>query len=269
MRVSVIVCTYNNVPALELALASLLEQRRMPDEIVVADDGSRMDTAAAVRRRAASSPVPILHAWQPDDGFRAAAARNNGIRTSSGDYLIFLDGDCFVHRQFIADHLRAARPGCFLAGTRVNLKPARQRHVLRTGDRRISVLSWGTSKKLNALRWPWLGRLHRHRPGFASANCSAWRDDIYRINGFNEEFQGHGGEDTDFALRLQNAGCERIRLVHAGIAYHLAHPEHPRGDPRAIHHLLEQALHGAIACDHGLSAHPRPVPLAVPLRRAA
>lgn len=267
MRTSVIVATYNNVPALQLALDSLLEQRVAPDEIVVADDGSRIDTAATVARYARTAPIPVHHAWQADDGFRAAASRNNAIRASHGDYLVFLDGDCFVHNHFIADHLDAAQPGRFIAGTRVNVRPTRQRHIFRTGDRRLSVLSWGTSKKLNALRCRWLGRLSRHRAGFASANFSAWRRDIVHINGFNEDFRGHGGEDTDLALRLTNAGLKRYRLVNAGIAYHLTHPEHPRGDAVAIRRLLEPARHGATWCDNGLE---RPVATpAAPVRRAA
>ena len=80
MRTSVIVATYNNVPALQLALDSLLEQRVAPHEIIVADDGSRIETAATVSRYARSAPLPVLHAWQADDGFRAAASRNNAIR---------------------------------------------------------------------------------------------------------------------------------------------------------------------------------------------
>lgn len=267
MRVSVIVATYNNVPALQLAFDSLLEQTRPPDEIVVADDGSRLETSSAIARRARTSPVPILHAWQEDDGFRLAASRNNAIRMSGCDYLVFLDGDCFVHRGFVEDHLRSARPGRFVAGTRVNVRPSRQRYILRTGDRRLSVLSWGTSKKLNAIHCPRLGWFSRSRPGFAGANFSAWREDLVRINGFNEDFRGHGGEDLDLSLRLENAGLRRHRLVHSGIAYHLTHPEHPRGDAGEVARLLEPARRGATWCERGLDRSGRM--RVSPLRRAA
>lgn len=267
MRTSVIVATYNNVPALQLTLDSLLEQSVPPDEIVIADDGSRLDTAAAVDRYARSASIPILHAWQDDDGFRLAASRNNAIRASRGDYLIFLDGDCFVHRHFIADHLDTARPGQFIAGTRVNVHAARQRYIHRTGDRRLSVFSWGTSKKFNAIRCRWLGRLSCNRRGFAGANFSAWRNDIVRINGFNEDFRGHGGEDSDLAMRLTHSGLKCYRLVNAGIAYHLTHPEHPRGDAATRIRLLKPSRRGVTWCENGLE---RPASIrAVPLRRAA
>ncbi len=44
--------------------------------MLVADDGSRQETAVAVAEAAADFPVPLVHLWQSDDGFRAAAARN-------------------------------------------------------------------------------------------------------------------------------------------------------------------------------------------------
>lgn len=58
MKISLIVSTYNRPDALELSLMSALRQTRLPDEIIVGDDGSGPETAAVVERVAALAPVP-------------------------------------------------------------------------------------------------------------------------------------------------------------------------------------------------------------------
>ncbi len=256
--VAVIVTTFNAPGPLMLSLRSLLSQSRLPDEIVVADDGSSVETARLVRSMAVVSKIPIRHAWQEDRGFRVAASRNNGILTSLSDYLIFLDGDCFVGRRFVEDHLRLARRGGFIAGTRVNVGPARQRFIDRTGDLRISFFSWGTSKKFHAIRIPWFDRLARPCANLTTANCAVWREDVLRVNGFNEAFEGHGGEDAEFATRLRNAGVQGLKMRHGGMAYHLAHPENPRGDPERITRLIAEAVRtNMVRCPRGLAERQR------------
>ena len=223
MKVSVIVATYNWKEALRTSIESLFDQSRMLDEIIVADDGSRDDTRLTIDELRKNAPVPLIHVWQPDCGFRLAMSRNKGILHSTGDYLIFLDGDCFVNRRFVEDHLSLARANQFIAGTRVNITKVRQEYIQKTGDRQISFFSSGIRKRFNAIRSPWLAKLYYHGTGFAGANFSLWREDLYKINGFDEWYVGYGGEDTDLALRLENAGVKKRRMVHLGMAYHYAH----------------------------------------------
>jgi len=249
---SLIIATYNSLEFLRVVLETALEQTRLPDEIIIADDGSREDTAALVRKFAAGSPVPLLHAWQPDEGFRLARSRNNAIAASTGEYLIFIDGDCFLNRFFVEDHLSLVEENFYIVGTRVNIGPRRRDHVLRTGHRRISFWSWGTHKKFHAIRSRFLSNF-RKKGGMAGANFSAWRKDIVRINGFNEIFEGHGGEDWELASRLERSGMRRKKMVHLGIAYHFAHPENPRGDGDRISRIYADSVdEQGIRCKHGL-----------------
>jgi predicted glycosyltransferase involved in capsule biosynthesis len=60
------------------------------------------------------------------------------------------------------------------------------------------------------------------------ANMSFWRDDLVKVNGYNEDFTGWGKEDNDLSLRLSNAGIKLHFLKFAGIIYHLYHKESPR-----------------------------------------
>src|SRR3546814_4195564 len=93
-----------------MVLGSLAQQRRGRQcadyEVIVADDGSGAETAALIARLQAAYPVPLLHAWQPDTGFRLAQSRNNAVLQATGDYVIFMDGDCLVTTDFILTHSR-------------------------------------------------------------------------------------------------------------------------------------------------------------------
>src|SRR5215469_5448267 len=143
-KTSLIIATFNQPAFLRLAILSALEQTRLPDEIVIADDGSREETAELVREMKKESSVPIIHTWLPDDGFRVMLARNNAVAVSTGEYLMFLDGDCYLNKYFIEDHLSYAEKGYFVCGRRVNIKAKRKEYILRTGNRKITFFSWGT-----------------------------------------------------------------------------------------------------------------------------
>ena len=101
MKISVIVATYNWPSALRLSLQSLMRQTAHNFEIVVADDGSRNETRELIESLAKSSPVPIIHSWQEDIGFRLARSRNQAVLKSHGDYLIFVDGAALFRKTLL------------------------------------------------------------------------------------------------------------------------------------------------------------------------
>jgi glycosyltransferase involved in cell wall biosynthesis len=88
---SVIIPAYNYAQYLPRALDSILQQRRDDCEIVVVDDGSTDDTAGVVRAYESRVNRRIRYAFQQNRGL--AAARNHGVRLSTGRYLLFLDAD--------------------------------------------------------------------------------------------------------------------------------------------------------------------------------
>ena len=118
MTVSLIISTYNWPRALYLCLDSVMQQTVMPSEILIADDGSGMSTRDVVKHFENISPVPVRHIWHEDNGFRLAAIRNKAIAASKGKYIIQIDGDLILQRNFIQDHMLFAREGCFVTGSR-------------------------------------------------------------------------------------------------------------------------------------------------------
>ena len=103
---SLIVTTYNWPEALEICLNSILSQTVIPKEIIIADDGSKQETADLVQKIKESNPnIEIIHSWQKDDGFRLSMSRNKAIRKAKGKYVIIIDGDLILERHFIQDHI--------------------------------------------------------------------------------------------------------------------------------------------------------------------
>ena len=68
-----------------------------------------------------TSNITITHLWQKDDGCRKTLIVNKGIEQSEGDYLIFIDGDCLVQPDFIAQHRRLSEKNYLITGSRALL----------------------------------------------------------------------------------------------------------------------------------------------------
>ncbi|HEY4291828.1 glycosyltransferase family 2 protein [Luteibacter sp.] len=271
--VSLMISTYNWKEALALVLASVATQRHLPDEVIVTDDGSRPDTAELLRTVAAGFPVPLRHVWQPDDGFRLARSRNRGMAASRGDYLIQVDGDMILHPDFVGDHLRLARRGRFLQGTRIRTTEAETARLLAGGEARFGWFvdayyrvegdksTYHFGRRHHTMRLPWLAWIKARSTGHPmGCNVSFWRDDALRVNGYDERMQGYGSEDLEIDIRLRNAGLRRSQIKFAALALHLEHrsvaPPDP-SDPELPNNRLLRASREArlVRSELGLSTH--------------
>jgi hypothetical protein len=89
--VSVLVPCWNAAGSIERALDSVLEERDVPLECVVVDDGSTDGTLDAVRAVAARDPRVVVLALPDNQG--VSNARNRGLELVRGDWLTLLDAD--------------------------------------------------------------------------------------------------------------------------------------------------------------------------------
>jgi glycosyltransferase involved in cell wall biosynthesis len=269
MKVSLIIITYNWPAALAQVLESVAAQVRLPDEVLIADDGSGPETAAVIARARDRFPVPLKHIWQEDLGFRAARARNRGIAASRGDYIVLLDGDMLIHPYFIADHLMLAEQGYFLQGGRLKANDAESQRLLAGGKPiyapwvKANFHEFDGTKRLYAFRAPLLARWKaRSRSGgrVMSCNMSFWREDLLRVNGFDERMEGYGAEDRELVVRLENAGLRRRALKWCALAMHLEHSSRAQDDVddpslpnnQLLQVSIEQHL---VRCERGIDQH--------------
>ncbi|AXS78707.1 glycosyltransferase family 2 protein [Dechloromonas sp. HYN0024] len=269
MRLSLIVTTYNRPDALRAVLLSLAAQTDSGFEVLVADDGSRPETAAAIADAAIDFPVPLVHLWQTDDGFRAAAARNLAVAASGGDYLVFIDGDCVLRPDFVARHRALAEAGWFVAGNRILLGKDFTINALLAPYPRLhfdSRLAWLGRRLSGAInRWlplcfvpgqGWRKSQPNRWKGARTCNLAIWRSDFDSVNGFDEAFQGWGHEDADLAIRLLHAGVRRKDGRFATAVLHLWHHENDRSNlPENERRLAEILAGDRVRAQQGIDAY--------------
>ncbi|HEU0298321.1 MAG TPA: glycosyltransferase, partial [Longimicrobium sp.] len=144
MNLSVIVSTYNKPRDLERVLWGYACQTDRAFELLVADDGSGPETAAAIDRVRAEAGLQVVHVWHPDRGFRKSEIMNRAIVASGGDYLLFTDGDSIPRADLVAVHRALAQPGRYLGGGYLKL-PARASEAITVEDvraGRFAELGW-------------------------------------------------------------------------------------------------------------------------------
>ena len=237
MKISVVTTIYNRPDHLRLLLAALAAQTRVPDELVVADDGSDAATVAALGRWLPACGIPAQVVRQEKDGYRLAAARNLAIRAATGDYLLFLDCDVVPLPDAVAVHERNSAPGRLLCGHRALLDEAGTAALFAAVPAPAAAdweKAWAAADRRdleaaarlfarNAAQRRW--HLARpHKPKLIGCHFSLYRADAERVNGFDENFTGWGYEDDDFARRLYKAGVAPRSVIAEARALHLWHP---------------------------------------------
>lgn len=232
--ISVIVCTYERPAHLRRCLVSLAAQRGVDGrfEVIVVDDGSRDNTADVVAQFAHKVDFRVQFVTHPHDGFQQARCRNEGILASRSPYLLFTDADCLLPPDHLAQHLAARRPGVARAGDCFRIDEAASESIddsaVKSG-RYLDELAPAVRK--------WRGKLHRKnlfyeltrnsvRPKLIGWNMAMWRDDVERVNGFDNRFRAWSCEDDDVAARLRASGVRVRTALGYTNGYHLWHPPH-------------------------------------------
>ncbi len=259
MRISLLISTYERPDALAAVLRSVERQTFAPHQVVVGDDGSGPETKKVVEEAIARG-LPVEHAWLPHDGFRLARMRNCAAARATGEYLVIMDDDILLHPEFLADHRDAAREGFFAQGGRALLDGEASRRALEGGGSWPGLFAPGVGNRKNIIRSPHLSRLFagevKGLRGIRTCNFALWREDYFRVNGFNEDFVGWGREDSEFVARLFASGVRRRNVKFAALGCHLHHPPRSREGLAANDGLLAASVDsGAVRCERGVNMH--------------
>lgn len=254
---SLLIATYNWHEALSVVLGSVRGQRVLPLEVIIADDGSGEATRKVIADLAPNFPVPLRHVWHEDRGFRLGTIRNKAMAAANGEYLIQLDGDMVLHPTFVESHERFARRGSYVQGSRAMLNAARTATCLAAGRIVTNAVSAGVRNRVNAIHVPFLSGLVRGPTDplrrTRGCNMAFWRDDIVRVNGYNEAIEGWGREDSELAARLQQSGVTRRNLKFSAVAWHLHHRTRSQDALDRNHDVFEHTVaHRLTRCERGI-----------------
>jgi len=249
--IAVLISTYNSPDFLRLVLEGYRKQSDTNYAIYIADDGSGEETSALIKEFQDDFPVRIHHIWHEDRGFRKARVHNMAVAQIAEPYVILTDGDCVPLPRMIETHRKVAKKGYLISGGRVLLSQQWTETVTRGAsplhsDATFSQwlahrLKGDINRIMSILMSPYLSNLHQQLKGIRGCHLSCWLDDLRRINGFDESFEGWGREDSDLVARLFHAGVYRLELRGMPVL-HLWHREEARQQLSKNDQLLAECL---------------------------
>lgn len=232
---ALIVSTYNQPDYLDRCLFALTRQRDQAFELLIADDGSREETRLIIEGYRKFFESRLKHIWQADKGFRKTRILNRCILATSADYLVFTDGDCIAHPDYIAEHRQAATPGAYRNGAIIRLSDALSGEITkpRIEDETVFDSRWLSrtdgrwNRRYLKLSLPyglrrWLNDHSSTKLYWLGSNSACWRHDAVTVNGFDNRFT-YGFEDGDFGNRLANLGIEAQTVRWTANLLHLDH----------------------------------------------
>lgn len=234
-KASVIISTYNQPQWLALVLHSYSIQTTTDFEIVIADDGSGLETKDVIEDFSAHTALNVIHVWQEDDGFQKTKILNKAIEASNSDYLIFTDGDCMARKDFVETHLNLSRKKWALSGGYFKLVDSVSNGITKEiiSKQQCFDKDWliaeGQPKsfKLNKLtkskrKAKILNTITTTKATFDGMNVSCYKTDILAVNGFDERMQ-YGAEDREVGERMMNNGVKFLQVRYSTICVHLHH----------------------------------------------
>ncbi|MFK7781393.1 glycosyltransferase family 2 protein [Psychroserpens sp.] len=260
MKSSLIISTYNWPQALELVLLSALNQTQLPNEIIVADDGSTEDTRDLIDSFKSKFKIPLIHVWHEDDGFRKSVILNKAIAKAQSEYIIQADGDCILHSNYVEDHLQFAHKNTYLFGSRVNIQEAHLNTLFENKQTIFHAFSKGIKKRTRALHIPFLSQFYSASSEFSKkyrgCNTSYFKSDFISVNGYNEDFKGWGREDSELALRFHNFGLQGRRIRYRGIVFHIYHNEKSKSRLEINNDIeLQTIANKTVWCKNGIDKY--------------
>lgn len=274
MRVSLIIAVYKDVEALELIFGSLTSQTYKNFEIVVAEDGESDVMRECVQKAKKKYDFEILHTSQEDNGVQKSKSQNNAIKASRGEYLIFIDGDCLLYKDFIKNHVAISDEKSIITGRRVNLgtkysQLLRERKItsqwlekhfvqkyfdIKEDAKKERHCEEGFSIKPYGLIHALMKKYRKKSFPLLGCNMSFYKQAILDINGFDEGLGNSAmASDTDLTWRFEGRGYKVEPARFLANEFHLYHKRSPHEYNRDLDtQMLENQTNRLFSCLDGI-----------------
>jgi glycosyltransferase involved in cell wall biosynthesis len=267
--VSIIVPTYKDLIALDLILEALTTQTYQNFEVIIAEDDESEESKTYLEN--ITYDLSIKHFSHEDDGNRKAIIINKALPHISGEYIVFIDGDVVPYSTFIESHLALSRPKTVLCGRRVNLGDKvssdlregkitalkleqnflkNYRYITNDNSRHYEQgFRFNPTSKL--YRWIQSKNKNAHILG---SNFSCFKEDLFAINGFDEDIPGTSKDDVDLEWRFLDSGCNLVSCKYCANLFHLNHNRNSRVDiDKIAQKIMKQNREaGKFVCSNGL-----------------
>lgn len=209
LSVTVAMCSYRRHEQLRNTFDTFMQQTRMPEQIIVVEDGYDGGlTETVCREYAGRLPVEwICRRNRPNLSFsNAAIPRNIGIKRSTGDIVVIQNPE-----------VRFTKPTDL-----ANIVGPTEENPMVSTCAPCEALNWDGGFKAWYCNPDIAGNINHF--------CQAFRrDQLIALGGFDEEFRGYGYEDADFCYRFNRTGVRSI-FAKDVIVQHQMH-WYPENDP--------------------------------------
>lgn len=237
--VAVIISVYKDLEALKLIINSLQSQTRVPNEIIIAEDAQHSEIKEYLDSLTYDN---VIHLSHKDIGWRKEKILNDAIRITHSEYLIFIDGDCIPYKNFVNAQLELSEKNTALCGRRSEPGPLFSKK-LRNGEMNVQeyqkkyLLNYtkliqddtrhideGMVFSPHSIIFKLIHKFGRKNSHIVGCNWSCYKEDILKINGFDEDFiLPTTGEDTDIERRMRHFGIKMKSCRNAAAVVHLYH----------------------------------------------
>jgi glycosyltransferase involved in cell wall biosynthesis len=219
VSIDLVICTYNHAALLDRALTAIAQQQ-VPDDVqwtvLVVNNNCTDETAQVVERHIQSQKIPHLSTiWECQQGLNYA--RLCGINNTTRDWLAFVDDDCMLKPDWVAQAAKfaATHPECGAFGGKV-------------------ILDWETPPPAFVLNYGYSFAQQNHGTSITQPNCLVGaglvinRQAIVATNWINQQFLSDrvgkkliSGGDVEIVLRIRSAGydiwynpaCELLHFI--------------------------------------------------------
>jgi len=252
-KLSVIIAYYRNEVFLSTLFNAFEAQTNLDFEVIIAEDDNTLNLE---KMQVEKYSFSIFHVSQEDKGFRKCRILNQAIQESNTDRIVFIDGDCIPHPNFILSYLALSDYACVF-GRRVMLSKKHSQQLLqnRSGLSFLELLSKGSRQIRHSFHLPWRKPTRAVNKGIWGCNWAVNKELLNQVNGFDEDYILAGiGEDVDIEWRLRKLGIEIFYAKHRPIVYHLHHKEHYNEEivNQNLSMLKEKKKEGLVYCSNGL-----------------
>lgn len=248
-------------------LLSLNSQSMPPSEVVVTDDGSDKDMLGELKLINPELNYKVKYVRQENNGFRAAKARNNGVRYSENEYLVFYDQDIVSTKNYLRTFAEYADLMRFIVAYPVRLTESQTNTV---DKEMISAFKYDhilMSSQVHKVKKQFLKDyysfvknklgLSKKGPKLRSGVFALHKENFVKVNGFDELYRGWGNEDDDLGNRLYASGLVGFNPFWNEYPLHLYHEANHQGGTRvnAEYYSEKKKIikEGNFTCDYGLS----------------
>lgn len=233
--VSIIVANFNGENYLPTCLNSVLRSSYKNYELILVDDGSTDKSIEVIEGFLKKDKrIKMLRNAQ---NLGAAASRNKAIRIAKGKYIVFLDNDTEVTRNWLSKIIEPLDKDSQIGGVQSLLLDFTNRDLIQTGGGLLipftgwlaPLYQWTKYKEMK-------DKITSKEIIAVSASLAIRKEIVDSISGFDEK-EGVYTEDLDFCWRIWISGY-KIILFPDSVVYHLSKSVEKRAGMNATYQKI-------------------------------